>query len=254
MPSAALDDDLPPAPRRPWWRRLLRALGWLLLGFVLLSIGWVLAYRVIDPPLSGLMLERRVEAWVAGVPYREQRCALPALPETLALAVVASEDQRFFEHRGFDWAELQRAVDSARAGGRLRGASTISQQVAKNLFLWSGRSWLRKGLEAWFTVLVEALLPKSRILDLYLQVAEWGPGVYGACAAARRYYGRAAGTLGAEQAARLAVLLPAPRRYRLDRPSAYLEQRQRWVQQQMRQLGGVAWLRQQLRGAATPPR
>lgn len=240
--------DVPPtaALSRPWWRRVLRALVWLLGGFVLLSAGWVLAYRWWDPPLSGLMLERRIEAAAAGVPYRESRCELPALPESLALAVVASEDQRFFAHHGFDWAELSRAVDTARAGGRLRGASTLSQQLAKNLFLWSGRSWLRKGLEAWFTVLVEALLPKPRILALYLQVAEWGPGIYGACAAARHHYGRAAGALGAEQAARLAVLLPAPRRYRLDRPSAYLEQRQRWVQQQMRQLGGVAWLRGQL--------
>lgn len=233
------------ARRRPW-RRVLRALVWLLAGFVLLSIGWVLAYRFVDPPLSGLMLERRIEARLAGLPYREDRCALPVLPETLALAVIASEDQRFFEHRGFDWVEMSRAVDAARAGGRLRGASTISQQLAKNLFLWSGRSWLRKGLEAWFTVLVEALLPKSRILALYLQVAEWGPGVYGACAAARHHYGHSAGALSVEQAAGLAVLLPAPRRYRLDRPSAHLDQRQRWVQQQMRQLGGVGWLRGQL--------
>lgn len=254
MSSVPISDRLPPAARRPWWRRLLRGLGWALTGFVLLSIGWVLIYRYVDPPLSGLMLERRIEAWRAGVPYREQRCALPALPETLALAVIASEDQRFFEHHGFDWTELQQAVDRARAGGRLRGASTLSQQVAKNLFLWSGRSWLRKGLEAWFTVLVEALLPKSRILALYLEVAEWGPGVYGACAAARHHYGGSAGALDAERAARLAVLLPAPRRYRLDRPGAYLEQRQRWVQQQMRQLGGVGWLRRQLRGDAPPPR
>lgn len=235
-----------PAPR-PWWRRALRAFAWLAVGFVLLSAGWVLAYRWWDPPLSGLMLERRIEAWSAGQPYREDRCALAALPETLALAVIASEDQRYFEHHGFDWVELGRAVETARDGGRLRGASTLSQQLAKNLFLWSGRSWLRKGLEAWFTVLVEALLPKSRILALYLQVAEWGPGVYGGCAAARRYFGRAAGALSTEQAARLAVLLPAPRRYRLDRPSPYLAQRQRWVQQQMRQLGGVAWLRARLR-------
>ncbi|MCU0754464.1 MAG: monofunctional biosynthetic peptidoglycan transglycosylase [Xanthomonadales bacterium] len=249
MRHVPLNASLSTTPRRPWWRRLLRGLLWLTLGFVLLSVGWVLAYRYVDPPLSMLMLERRIEAWSAGVPNRELRCALSSLPESLALAVIASEDQRFFEHRGFDWTELQRAVDSARAGGRLRGASTISQQLAKNLFLWSGRSWLRKALEAWFTVLVEALLPKSRILMLYLQVAEWGPGVYGACAAARHHYGRAAGTLGAEPAARLAVLLPAPRRYRLDRPSAYLEQRQRWVQRQMRQLGGVAWLRVQLRRA-----
>lgn len=234
-----------PAPR-PWWRRALRALTWLLGGFVLISIGWVLAYRFWDPPLSLLMLERRIEATSAGLPYRERRCNSPALPETLALAVIASEDQRFFDHHGFDWIELSRAVETARAGGRLRGASTLSQQLAKNLFLWSGRSWLRKGLEAWFTVLVEALLPKSRILALYLQVAEWGSGVYGACAAARHHYGRAATVLSTEQAARLAVLLPAPRRYHLDRPSAHLDQRQRWVQRQMHQLGGVAWLRGQL--------
>lgn len=246
MADVPTADRPQPASRRPCWRRLRRALAWLLVGFVLLSVGWVLAYRFVDPPLSGLMLERRIEARLAGIPYREDRCALPALPETLALAVIASEDQRFFDHRGFDWVEMGRAVDTARAGGRLRGASTLSQQAAKNLFLWSGRSWLRKGLEAWFTVLVEALLPKSRILALYLQVAEWGPGVYGACAAARHHYGRSAGALSVEQAAGLAVLLPAPRRYRLDRASAYLEQRQRWVQQQMRQLGGVAWLRARL--------
>jgi monofunctional biosynthetic peptidoglycan transglycosylase len=151
----------------------------------------------------------------------------------LRAAVVASEDQRFFEHGGFDWRSLQSALGAWWDGDRLRGASTISQQVAKNLFLWPGRSWLRKGLEAWLTLWIEWLWPKPRILEVYLNVVELGDGVFGAEAAARRYFGRSAAGLTAHESALLAAMLPSPRRASVANPSRALRERQRWILRQI---------------------
>ncbi len=131
-----------------------------------------------------------------------------ALPDDLKMAVIAAEDQKFAEHWGFDFAAIHAALQHNQAGGSLRGASTLSQQVAKNLFLWSGRSWLRKGLEAWFTALIELLWPKQRILEVYLNSVEWGDGIFGAEAAARQHFGRGAPYLSARQASLLAAVLP----------------------------------------------
>ena len=133
---------------------------------------------------------------------------------------------------------IEKALDHNARGKRLRGGSTISQQVAKNLFLWQGRSWLRKGLEAWYTLLIEAMWPKTRILEVYVNVAEFGDGIYGAQAAARSYWDKDASALTAEQSARLAAVLPAPRRYSAVRPGPYVQRRAAWIQRQMRQLGG----------------
>jgi len=136
-----------------------------------------------------------------------------AIAPALRRAVLAAEDARFYSHRGFDFVEIEAALDRKARGGRLRGASTITQQVAKNLFLWEGRSFVRKGLEAWCTVALEVVVPKDRILDLYLNLAEWGDGTFGAEAASRRWFGTTAKGLTADQAARLAAVLPAPRRW-----------------------------------------
>ncbi len=221
--------------RRPWLRRL----GLAALATVLLPVLVVLALRWIDPPGSAFMLIYRIEhgSWPA---HRWQ--PIEAISPQLAIAVVAAEDQRFPEHSGFDVEAIRSALDEAREGGRRRGASTLSQQVAKNLFLWERSSWPRKGLEVGFTVLIEGLWPKRRILEMHLNLAEFAPGVYGAEAAAQHWYGKPASALSAAEAARLAVVLPSPRRYNPVRPSPALQRRAAWVQQQVRQLGGPGYL------------
>jgi monofunctional biosynthetic peptidoglycan transglycosylase len=160
-----------------------------------------------------------------------------------ALAVVAAEDQRFFDHQGFDLSAIRDVLRGSRSGERMRGASTITQQVAKNLFLWSDRSFLRKGLEAGLTVFIELLWPKRRILEVYLNVAQLGPGTFGFEAASQRYFRKSAAALTPSEAALLAAVLPNPERLRAERPSAYVRQRQAWVLRQMRLLGGTALLR-----------
>ncbi len=155
---------------------------------------------------------------------------------------MAAEDQRFPEHNGFDLQAIEKARDHNARGGRLRGASTISQQVAKNLFLWQGRSWIRKGLEVWYTVLIEALWPKSRILEMYANIAEFGDGIYGAQAASRQYWNKDASRLTPAESARLAAVLPSPRRYSAAKPGPYVQRRAAWIQRQARQLGGGAYL------------
>ncbi len=166
------------------------------------------------------------------------------IPAEVALAVLAAEDQRFFMHRGFDLVEIRRAVETFQNGGRLRGASTITQQTAKNLFLWPGRDYLRKGLEALFTVLIEAFWPKQRILEVYLNIAQFGPRTYGVGAASQRYLHRRIEAVGAEDAALLAAVLPNPEIYRLDAPSTKVRRRAARIAQQMRRLGGTAYLMQ----------
>jgi monofunctional biosynthetic peptidoglycan transglycosylase len=155
---------------------------------------------------------------------------------SLPYAVVAAEDQKFPVHFGFDVESIRDALDAHGEGERLRGASTITQQVAKNLFLWSGRSFVRKGLEAYFTVLLEALLPKDRILEIYLNVAEFGPGIYGVGAAGDVYFAKAAARISDAEAALLAAVLPAPKSSSVSRPSGYVRERQRWILTQMRRL------------------
>lgn len=235
----------PPPRRRRRWRRLL----WLPAGLVLLSILQVASLRVIDPPFSAFMAIRAGEAWAGGdfdfriaYDWRDLEEMAPSLP----VALIASEDQNFARHSGFDLDAIAQARKRNEAGGRLRGGSTISQQVAKNLFLWQGRQawsrWLRKGVETWYTVLIEAMWPKRRILEVYANVAEFGDGVYGAQAAARRFFGRDASELGSTQSARLAAVLPSPRRYSATRPGPYVQRRTAAIERNMRQIGGVRYL------------
>ena len=158
------------------------------------------------------------------------------------LAVVAAEDQRFADHFGFDVQSIVDSIEDFEDGKSLRGASTISQQVAKNLYLWSGRSYLRKGLEAYFTLLIELSLPKRRILEIYLNIAEFGPGIYGVPAASRYYFDKNPLRISNSEAALLAAVLPNPNRLHVDRPSRYVRERQRWIRQQMERLYREQWI------------
>jgi monofunctional biosynthetic peptidoglycan transglycosylase len=225
--------------------------------FAVITVLQVFSLRFIDPPFSAFMVARQFEAIGAGAwdfrtsyAWRDMDRISPALP----VALVAAEDQNFAVHHGFDFkaiekarAHNQRMVERAERRGtpvkRLRGASTITQQTAKNLFLWQGRSWVRKGLEAWYTLLLETLWPKRRILEVYANIVEFGDGTYGAQAAAKRFFGKDAAQLGPAEAARLAAVLPSPRRYDAGRPGPYVQRRSNAIQRQARHLGGAAWLR-----------
>ncbi|WP_027908270.1 monofunctional biosynthetic peptidoglycan transglycosylase [Pseudomonas sp. URMO17WK12:I4] len=223
-------------------RLLLKSLLWFIAGSFLL----VLALRWVPPPGTALMVERKIESWVDGKPIDLQRTwrSWDQLPDDLKIAVIASEDQKFAYHWGFDVDAIKAALSHNQQGGSVRGASTLSQQVAKNLFLWSGRSWLRKGIEVWFTGLIELLWPKERILEVYLNSAEWADGVFGAEAAARHHFNIGASYLSARQASLLAAVLPNPRQFDAGRPSGYVNQRANWIRRQMRQLGGSHYLDQ----------
>ncbi|MFI8480291.1 monofunctional biosynthetic peptidoglycan transglycosylase [Pseudomonas sp. NPDC078700] len=223
-------------------RILFKSLLWFMAGSALL----VLVLRWVPPPGSALMVERKVQSWMDGKPIDLQRTWRPwkELPDDLKIAVIAGEDQKFAEHWGFDVAAIRAAIEHNQEGGSVRGASTLSQQVAKNLFLWSGRSWLRKGIEVWFTGLLELLWPKQRILEVYLNTAEWGEGVFGAQAAAEHHFGTGASYLSAHQSSLLAAVLPNPREWSASRPTAYINRRASWIRRQMRQLGGSHYLNQ----------
>lgn len=227
-------------------RRLLRTVVWSALAAMLLSVVIVLVLRWVNPPTSAFMLAARLESWAAKdrkpLVLRQQWRDLREISPQAAIAVVASEDQLFPQHRGFDVAQIRKALDEADQGGRARGASTISQQTAKNLFLWSGRSLVRKGLEAWFTVLLEAFWSKRRILEVYLNIAQFGPGVYGVQAAGREYFRHDAGRLSASEAALLAAVLPNPVRLKAGAPSAYVQRRRDEILAQMQALGGPGYL------------
>ena len=228
----------------------MRALGAFIitiaLTLLLVLVGAVLALRWLDPPTSAFMLETRVQAELRGDRHYHaeyQWRSLEQISPQAALAVIASEDQQFPFHAGFDFTSIREAVRAHERGARLRGASTISQQVVKNLFLWSGRSFVRKALEALGTVTIETFWPKERILEMYLNVAEFGYGIYGVEAAARHFFHVPAARLTAAQAALLAAVLPNPRRLRANAPSPYLLAQRDRVLQQMVNLGGAAYLR-----------
>lgn len=223
-------------------RRCVRALLWFAAGSIVL----VLVLRWVPPPGTALMVERKVQSWFSGEPIDLQRDWQPwqGISDDLKVAVIAGEDQKFASHWGFDIPAIQAAFAHNERGGKIRGASTLTQQVAKNLFLWSGRSWFRKGLEAWFTALIELFWSKERILEVYLNSVEWGPGVFGAQAAARYHFGVDASRLTRQQAAQLAAVLPSPLKWNAGRPSTYVANRAGWIRRQMSQLGGADYLQQ----------
>jgi monofunctional biosynthetic peptidoglycan transglycosylase len=233
------------ARKRSRWRRLLRAIGLAAVAWVVVTWLLVLVLRFVPPWTSAFMIERQLSAWMHGEKdfhLRHHWVPWTRMGKQAPLAMVAAEDQKFPFHHGFDVASIRSAIDAADDGERLRGASTISQQTAKNLFLWGGRSFVRKGLEAYFTVLIEVTWPKRRILEVYANIAELGNGVYGVDAAGEAYFGVPAAQLSAHQAALLAAVLPNPRRLHAANPSAYVQRRAAWIQRQMAQLGGTGYV------------
>ncbi len=204
------------AARRSRFRRVITRMAFGVGALMVLPVPFILLCAVVQPPVTSVMLRHVVARTIKG-----ERPIWPAhttvsrgqLSPALRRAVLASEDDRFYLHFGIDVVEIQNALDRQRRGGKLRGASTLTQQVAKNLFLWNGRSFVRKGIEAYLAVLLELLLTKERILDLYLNLAEWGPNTFGAEAAARLHFRKSAASLTRDEAARLAAILPAPRRW-----------------------------------------
>ncbi len=205
---------------------LLLVVRWLAISLGLLWSGAALTLvmlRWIDPPTTVVQLQRHVQAWIRGVPYKERYRFVPLgqISPDLQHAVIAAEDGRFYQHHGFDWHEIKIAAEEDKEGERVRGASTLTQQLVKNLFFGTNRSVLRKGAEASLVPVAELVLGKRRILELYLNVVEWGPGVYGAEPACRYYYRASARSIGRQQAARLAAILPAPLRRRPERMNGY---------------------------------
>ena len=211
------------------WLVISVAFLWLLAVLLLLSARWI------DPPTTAVHIQRRVQAWVNHTPYRKRYRFIPLsqISPNLQHAVIAAEDARFYQHHGFDWHEIQIAADEDLDGGRFRGASTITQQLVKNLFFGTGRSILRKGAEFTLVPLAELFLGKKRILEIYLNVVEWGPGIYGADAACHSYDGTAARNTDRQQAARLAAILPAP----LKRKPARMNSYSALILERMRQMG-----------------
>jgi len=234
-----------PCAKRPLRTRLLRALLWALASWFVVTEAMVIVLRFVPPGTSAFMIERRLAAWRQGETHfhlRYRWVPWSRISKQVPLAMVASEDQNFPFHHGFDFGSIRKAIDTAEDGGRLRGASTISQQTAKNLFLWGGRNFVRKGLEAYFTVLLEATWPKRRILEVYVNIVELGNGIYGVDAASHAFFRTVPSRLDAHQAALMAAVLPNPRRLHVDRPSDYVLRRVAWIEQQMQQLGGTGYV------------
>lgn len=216
---------------KKFWRTIRK---WLLYAF-LVHLAYILWVWILPPPVT----LTQVNSMLQGNGLKRDWVSLRNIHPNMPLAVMAAEDQVFPDHNGFDWESIQKAMDHNKAKpNRVRGASTISQQVAKNVFLWQGRSWLRKGLEVYYTFIIETLYSKRRIMELYLNVAQTGKGMYGVEAAAQDYFGKSAKTLTRTQAARIAASLPNPVRYTVKPLSAYVTRRAAWVLVQMRNLEG----------------
>jgi monofunctional biosynthetic peptidoglycan transglycosylase len=212
--------------RRSFWGRLRRAILLLGFGFVGLSTLLVVLYGFLPPPITPLMVIRLVE----GEGLRKDWVPFDEISPHLVRALIASEDAQFCNHGGFDWKAIKQAIERNQEGRRTFGASTITQQAAKNLFLWPGRDFVRKGLEAYFALLLELFLDKQRIMELYVNVIEFGPGVYGAAAAAQYHFGKPAAELTRREAALLAVVLPNPREMSASKPSSYVRKRAGTIQ------------------------
>jgi monofunctional biosynthetic peptidoglycan transglycosylase len=223
-------------------RKLAKWIALAILAFLLLTVLPVAAMRWLDPPTSSFMLRAQLAAQEKGYRTRYQWVDMQRISPHVAVAVIAAEDQQFPFHSGFDLKSIQDAVKENAYRKRPRGASTITQQVAKNLFLSNSASYVRKGLEAWFTVLLETLWPKERILEVYLNIAEFGRGIYGVEAASQAFWRKPAARLNRYEAATLAAVLPNPRRMRADRPSRYVAERRDFIVGQMRGLGGLGYL------------
>ena len=230
---------------KSWPRRVARFCLWLFLVWLAVTVVLVATLRWVDPTTSAFILRDRIDAWIEhdrSYVYRHHWQSWREISPHMKVAVIASEDQTFPDHNGFDFKQINNALEEREHGKRVRGASTITQQVAKNLFLWPGQSWVRKGLEAYFTLLLEAMWPKQRILEIYLNIAEFGKGTFGVGAASEAYFRKPAARLNTYDAALLAAVLPNPKRLRVDAPSRYVRSRREWIAGQMRGLGGTSLL------------
>jgi monofunctional biosynthetic peptidoglycan transglycosylase len=235
------------AQSRSFFSRVLRWLGLVIIAGLVFSIGSVALMRWVHPVTSAFMLRDRAIALFSGdssYRFAHEWADWSNISPHVKVAVMASEDQKFAEHSGFDFDSMEKAWNNNQRGRKFRGGSTISQQVAKNLYLWPGRSYVRKAIEAYFTVLIEAMWSKQRILEVYLNSAEFGTGVFGVEAASRRYFGKPAAKLTAQEGALLAAVLPAPKRLQVTKPSGFVRARQGWIGRQMARMGGAAALKQ----------
>jgi monofunctional biosynthetic peptidoglycan transglycosylase len=220
---------------------LLRIFKFSVVLFFTISIGISLLFTWVNPHYTWLMVIKRhtPEAKGGTSRFRQQWVSIDEISPVMVLAVIAAEDNKFMKHNGFDWESIKKARKYNQQGKKLRGASTISQQTAKNVFLWPKRSWVRKGLEAYFTLLIETFWTKERIMEVYLNIAEMGKGIYGAEAAAREYYGKPASRLTRHEAAMIATTLPAPSKRNPARPSSYMVSYQRKILWNMNNLGKI---------------
>ena len=221
-------------------RKILRWIRNILLWYFAITIGMVIVLRWVPVDFTPLMIIRAVEQKMDGKSIKLEKTWKPLseISPDLQLAVVCTEDQNFLKHHGFDFGAIQKAIKHNEKSKRKRGASTISQQTAKNVFLWPGRSWIRKGFEVYFTFLIESIWSKERIMEVYLNIAEMGNGIYGAEAASKAYFNTSAAKINKRQAATLAIVLPSPLKYNAKYPSPYLNGRINWTLQQMRFWGG----------------
>ncbi len=220
-------------------RKILGIIWRLLLGFVILSVVSTIIFRWVPVPITPLMVIRSIEQKMDGKKMKMEHDWVPLeeISPKLQLAVVCSEDQNYLKHFGFDWGAIEKAMKENEEGKRMRGASTITQQTAKNVFLWPGRSYIRKAFEVWFTVLIEIFWSKERIMEVYLNSIEMGDGVYGAEAAAQHWYKKKAVKLTKDDAAGIAAVLPNPRKYKANPPTNYITKRKVWIKQQMNYWG-----------------
>lgn len=228
-------------------KRRFRFLRWLLLyiplWFVGLTVSWVVLLKYVPVYYTPLMAVRTYQNWSDSTFHTYKRWEpMEKISPNLAMAVMASEDTRFLTHKGFDWVEIENAVDAHRKGKKLRGASTITQQTAKNVFLFPGRSWVRKGFEAYFSFLIELIWGKERILEVYLNVAEMGRGIYGAEAAAERLFNTRASKLSSRQSSLIAACLPNPLQRKANKPTPYLNKRAGDIQRMMQLIPRPEWL------------
>ncbi len=210
-----------------------------MLWFFAISIGLVILYKWLPVPVTPLMVIRTVQQTVNGedIVWKHDWESLDNISKNMQLAVICSEDQNFLNHSGFDMKAIEKAIEYNKKGKRTRGASTISQQTAKNVFLWPHRSWVRKGLEVYFTFLIELIWSKERIMEVYLNSVEMGKGVYGAEAAAQHWFKKPASNLRKQEAAAIAAVLPNPLRYRANPATNYIQRRKNWISRQINFFG-----------------
>lgn len=225
--------------KSPLLKKITSILSRILIWFLSVSILWVVAYRFINPPITLLMIERNIERKTDGKTFKTDKkwMRFDDISDNMKRAAVSAEDQLFLKHMGFDIKAIEKAYESNEKGKKVKGGSTISQQTAKNVFLWPGRSWIRKGFEAYFTLLIEILWSKERILEVYLNVIEMGDGIYGAEAASQAYYGKSCSSLSRAEAALIAACFPNPLRWTPAHPTRYIQHRQYLIMRNMRRLG-----------------